>query len=90
MQLSTEILVKNALASTLGFSSVDLIDMDSHLKNDLKLDSMSSLMFLMKLEETIDGFYVDPETLEMRDLETVNTIVNYIDMQMLSKDSSVH
>lgn len=85
MQLSTEILVKNALASALSFSNADSIDIGSHLKNDLQLDSMSSLMFLMKLEETIDGFYVDPETLEMRDLETVNTVVNYIDMQLISK-----
>lgn len=90
MQLSTEMLVKNALASALSFSNAESIDISSHLKNDLQLDSMSSLMFLMKLEETIDGFYVDPETLEMRDLETVNTIVNYIDMQLISKDSHVH
>lgn len=90
MQLSTEILVKNALASALSFSNTESINISSHLKNDLQLDSMSSLMFLMKLEETIDGFYVDPETLEMRDLETVSTIVNYIDMQLISKDSHVH
>ena len=90
MQSTTEMLVKNALASALSFSNTESINISSHLKNDLQLDSMSSLMFLMKLEETIDGFYVDPETLEMRDLETVNTIVNYIDMQLISKDSHVH
>lgn len=90
MQLSTEVLVKNALASALSFSTIESIKTNSHLKNDLQLDSMSSLMFLMKLEETIDGFFVDPETLEMRDLETVSTIVNYIDMQLVSKDSHVH
>jgi acyl carrier protein len=90
MQFSTEVLVKNALASALNFSTIESIEINSHLKNDLQLDSMSSLMFLMKLEETIDGFFVDPETLEMRDLETVNTIVNYIDMQLVSKDSHVH
>ncbi len=90
MQLPTEILVKKALASALSFSNPESIDISSHLKNDLQLDSMSSLMFLMKLEETIDGFYVDPETLEMRDLETVSTIVNYIDMQLISKGTHVH
>lgn len=90
MQLSTESLVKSALASALSFSNTESIDISSHLKNDLQLDSMSSLMFLMKLEETIDGFYVDPETLEMRDLETVSTIVNYIDMQLISKGAHVH
>lgn len=90
MKLSTEVLVKNALASALSFTNSESIDISSHLKNDLQLDSMSSLMFLMKLEETIDGFYVDPETLEMRDLETVSTIVNYIDMQLISKGTHVH
>ncbi len=90
MQFSTELLVKNALASALSFTNIESIDSSSHLKNDLQLDSMSSLMFLMKLEETIEGFYVDPETLEMRDLETVSTIVNYVDMQLISQDSHVH
>lgn len=90
MQGSTEQLVKNALANTLNFTSTDLIASHSHLKKDLQLDSMSALMFLMKLEESIEGFYVDPETLEMRDLETVNTVTNYIDMQMRTREVDVH
>lgn len=88
--LNTEHLVKQALASTLNFSDVDSIRTNHHLKRDLQLDSMSSLMFLMKLEETIDGFYVDPETLQMRDLETVSSVTDYINMQMLSGNSNVH
>ncbi|EKD92256.1 MAG: hypothetical protein ACD_29C00097G0004 [uncultured bacterium] len=88
--LNTEHLVKSALASTLNFSDIVSIDKNHHLKKDLQLDSMSSLMFLMKLEETIDGFYVDPETLQMQDLETVSSVVRYINMQMLSKDAHVH
>lgn len=88
--LNTEQLVKNALASTLNFSDIASINENHHLKKDLQLDSMSSLMFLMKLEETIDGFYVDPETLQMQDLETVSSVVRYINMQMFSKESNVH
>lgn len=88
--MNTELLVKNALASTLNFSGIDHIQLQQRLREDLQFDSMSSLMFLMKLEETIDGFYVDPETLEMKDLETVSSVVKYIDMQLLSKDSHVH
>ncbi len=88
--LHTEILVKNALASTLNFSDIASIKKDDHLRNDLHLDSMGSLMFLMKLEESIDGFTVDPETLQLEDLETVSSVVRYINMQLLSKDNHVH
>lgn len=88
--LHTEILVKNALASTLNFSDIETIKNEDHLREDLHLDSMGSLMFLMKLEETIDGFTVDPETLELKDLETVSSVVRYINMQILSKDGYVH
>ena len=87
--LNTEQVVKNALASTLNFSDIGSIQLSHHLRNDFQLDSMSTLMFLMKLEEMIEGFYVDPETLETRDLETVSSIVNYIDMQM-SNAVTVH
>lgn len=88
--LNTEILVKNALASTLNLSDTKHIFSTQRLRDDLQLDSMSSLMFLMKLEESIDGFFVDPETLEMKDLETVSSVVQYIDMQLLGKNAHVH
>jgi len=87
---STENLVKKVLANTLNFSDDTSIRLDHRLRDDLALDSMGSLMLLMKLEENIDGFFVDLETFEMRDIETVSSIVKYIDMQMLSKDVSVH
>ena len=90
MQATTEQLVKTALASALNYQSTEGIVSDSRLKKDLQLDSMSALMFLMKLEENIQGFYVDPETLEMRDLETVSTVVNYIDMQLKTSQVDVH
>ena len=88
--LNTEILVKKSLASTLNISDINLIQPNQRLRDDLQMDSMSSLMFLMKLEETISGFFVDPETLEMKDLETVSSISRYIDQQLLSKDNYVH
>lgn len=87
---NTEIRVKEALASALNYTTIDLIKMDHHLKHDLQLDSMNSLMFLMNLEENIDGFLVDPETLQMEDLETVSSIVSYVNLQMLLKELQVH
>lgn len=86
----TEMLVKDALASALNYSDASIINLDDHLRTDFQMDSMSSLMFLMKLEENINGFFVDPETLQLSDLETVSSVVNYINIQMLSKDSNVH
>jgi acyl carrier protein len=90
MHITTEQRVKNALVSALNLKNDRVISMQSYLKQDLQLDSMSSIMFLMRLEETIDGFFVDPETLEMRDLETVESIVRYVDMQLITNDSHVH
>lgn len=88
--INAEIAVKNALASTLNFSDINSILLNHNLRKDLQLDSMSSLMFLMKLEESVDGFFVDPETLQMSDLETVSSIIQYVNLQLLSKDSHVH
>ena len=87
---NTESLVKNALASTLKISDLASIRLEDHLREDLQMDSMSSLMFLMKLEENINGFFVDPETLQMSDLETVSSVINYIDMQVFPKGEHVH
>ena len=87
---NAEIKVKEALASALNFSDISTIESNHHLKKDLQLDSMSSLMFLMKLEESIHGFIVDPETLQMKDLETVSSIVKYVNLQLLTKEHHVH
>lgn len=87
--LNVEYLVKNTLAATLDFSDVASIHSNHHLKKDLKLDSMGSLMLLIKLEENIEGFYVDPETFQLRDLETVSSLVRYVNMQILN-NNTVH
>ncbi|OGT26794.1 MAG: hypothetical protein A3I77_08280 [Gammaproteobacteria bacterium RIFCSPLOWO2_02_FULL_42_14] len=81
--LNTEILVKQALASALHYQDIESIHNEAHLRNDLQLDSMGSLMFLMKLEESIDGFYVDPETMHESDLETVNSVIGYVNSQTM-------
>lgn len=82
-----ELLVKEALASTLQIHDYTQIQSNQNLKRDLRLDSMSSLMFLMRLEENIDGFFVDPETLKNSDLETVDSVIQYVDMQLDIKNN---
>lgn len=77
--------VRNVLATTLNSISLDEIGLKSKLKEDLGLDSMSSLTFLMALEDNIEGFLVDPDTLDARDLENVESISLYVAKQ-LKKD----
>ena len=51
---------------------------DVSLRNDLGMDSLASLTFLMELEETIEGFNIDPERLEERHFESIRTMVDYV------------
>jgi acyl carrier protein len=88
--LNTEQLVKNALARTLNFSDTAAIQKHHHLKKDLQLDSMNSMMFLIKLEEMIDGFWVDPLTFKMKHLETVSSIVEYVNAQLFLEEDYLH
>lgn len=70
--------VKIALAKTLNIGSGDEIDVHAKLKEKYGLDSMTSLTFLMALEESIPGFIVNPDTLEAEYLETADGVVNYV------------
>jgi acyl carrier protein len=74
--------VKSALIEVLNLTQEVEISAQSKLKDDLGLDSMSSLTFLMTLEENIGGFVVDPDVLEMSDLDTVMSIVRYVENQI--------
>lgn len=75
--------IRKALIATLNLDEAHEILMSSKLKDDLGLDSMSSLTFLMMLEDGIEGFEVDPETLNGADLETVESILAYIETRVL-------
>jgi acyl carrier protein len=70
--------IKNALFKTLKLSSNEEITAKTKLKEDLGLDSMSSLTFLMTLEDNIPGFVVDPDTLDADYLSTVGSITDYV------------
>lgn len=85
-----ESVVKEALASILQISEPESIKYEQHLRKDLHLDSMGSLMFLMRLEDNLEGFYVDPETLQNTDLETVGSVIQYVDMQLDIQHENIH
>jgi acyl carrier protein len=80
---NAESVVKKALAQTLNVDDISSIRLNTSLKNDLHLEPMETLMFLIKLEELIDGFYVDPDTFRMSDLDTVSSIVSYANKQLV-------
>lgn len=70
--------IKKALRKTLNLGENEKIHPGTKLKEDLGLDSMSSLTFLLALEETISGFIVNPDTLKMEDLATLDSITHYV------------
>jgi acyl carrier protein len=85
MQLISPLLdkVKQALSKTLDGKKIDAIDESIRLKEDLGLDSMSLIMFLIYLEENIDGFIVEPTTIKNKDMTSIGTITKYIERQLM-------
>lgn len=51
---------------------------DTRLFEDLDMDSTSIIEFLMALEDTVSGLYIDPEELSAEHFQSVNTIADYI------------
>jgi acyl carrier protein len=82
-------LVKNTLIEVLKLDKDTLISGKTKLKDNLGLDSMSSLTFLVTLEENIDGFIVDPDSLQISDLETLDSISQYV-LKEISNASSIY
>lgn len=74
--------VKCALIKVLKLNQGTELLAQSKLKDDLGLDSMSTLSFLMILEESIDGFVIDPDTLDTNHLDTVDSVMSYISNQL--------
>lgn len=75
-------LIEDVLRKVLNLPSSEVINKESDLREDLGLDSMSTLSFLIELEEKIDNFTVNPDRLEAEDLKTVGTVLNYINREI--------
>lgn len=71
-------IIKNVLSSIVNDENVNEMPESTSLKGDLGIDSMNSLILLMRLEEKIDGFQVDPETLEASHFEDIGSISEYV------------
>lgn len=74
--------VKRVLADITHDESVMGMELNTLLREELGIDSMTSLTFLMALEDAIDGFVVDPDTLEPEHFDTIGTICEYVFSQL--------
>lgn len=70
--------VKKALAEAIKLESIDNLKINADLKEEYGLDSMSSLTFLMTLEDTIQGFKVNADTLDPEYLNTIEGVSKYV------------
>jgi len=69
--------IKDGLLDSIPNITKEQIKLDSHLKNDLGIDSLSSMFFLTYLEDNINGFVVNADTIEARHFNTLQTIFEY-------------
>ena len=75
-------IVKRVLADITNDEAVLSMGPHTLLKEELGIDSMTSLTFLMALEESVDGFVVDADTLEPEHFNTIGTICDYVFSQL--------
>ncbi len=80
--------VKTALRVTINLPDDFTITMESHLRDDLGIDSLTSMDFLMYLEDHIDGFEVDASTLTPAHFNSVRAIVEYVSSQQPQADTN--
>ena len=81
--------VIDALAHEIKADPDERFEAEMSLRDDVGLDSMSILTFLMSLEDRIPGFTVDAETLESRHVQTIDSICQYVVEQLARERSHV-
>ncbi len=74
--------IKDGLMDSIPNLNRDTISLESHLKNDLGIDSLSSMFFLTYLEDNINGFEVNADTIEAKHFNTLQTIYNYVQSEI--------
>lgn len=82
-------IVNDGLKEVLDLPADKQIASEAHLKNDLGIDSISSMDLLMYLEDHIDGFTVHADTLEARHFNTATTMSEYIHGELVRLDVSL-
>jgi len=83
--------IKDGLLDSIPNITKEQIQLEAHLKNDLGIDSLSSMFFLTYLEDHIHGFEVNANTIEARHFNTLQTIYEYVLSELKVNTSvSVH
>jgi acyl carrier protein len=72
--------VKKVLSEVISNDEILGLSESASLKEDVGLDSMTSLTFLMALEDKLE-FTVDPSTLKASDFDSILSICAYIQSQ---------
>lgn len=75
-------IIKDGLMDSIPNLKKEQIEFNSHLKNDLGIDSLSSMFFLTYLEEKIADFEVNADTIEAKHFNTLETIYSYIESEI--------
>ena len=79
--------IKSVLADITRNDAVREMDLDTSLREELGIDSMTSLVFLMALEDNVEGFVVNADTLEAEHFESIGTICDYV-VDQLERESA--
>ncbi|MNH28314.1 acyl carrier protein [compost metagenome] len=79
VQQATQQRLGDILRVVLKLPEGTVINADSHLRDHLGLDSLTSMELLISLEDQIDGFFVNPDTIVPGHFNTVATLAGYID-----------
>ena len=70
--------VIDTLNNMMPVSDSLILSEEISLRDDLGMDSLSSLTFLMELESSIDGFSVNPENLDEQHFSSIGKMVDYV------------
>lgn len=70
--------VRNVLAEQSKMDAVRAMPLSTTLRDDIGLDSMATLTFLIVLEDVIDDFSIDANTLEGEHVESIGSVCNYV------------
>lgn len=74
--------VVRALRKVLELSRTTVVNSSSRLRDDLGLDSISAMELLIELEDEIEGFKVNSDTLEAKHFRDVLSISQYISREL--------
>lgn len=79
--------VKHVLAQKINSETIREMPLSTSLVDDLGLDSMSILTFLVTLEETIPDFSIDANTLEAGHVNSIGSICEYVQGSLKSESA---